>query len=113
MDVSDELARRLLDAAPDATVIADRDGTIVYANARVKEVLGYEPEKLVGAPVEALLLKRYRDIHPKHRTDFSTSPNPRSMGAGLELYARHKDGHEFPVEISLGGELQNGGSLWP
>jgi PAS domain S-box-containing protein len=101
VDVSDKLAKRLLDAAPDPTVIVDRDGTITYANTRVGEVFGYESSELVGNSVECLLPERYRATHPEHRDDFFANPIPRPMGASLELFALHKDGREIPVEISL------------
>ena len=111
MVISNELTNRLLDAAPDATVMVDDHGTIVYANSRVKEVLGYAREELVGGPLEALLPERYRAMHPQHQATFAASPNPRPMGAGLELYALHKDGHEFPVEISLSPVTTEAGLL--
>jgi PAS domain S-box-containing protein len=60
MDVTNELAKQLLDAAPDPTVIVDQDGTVVFANARVAEVLGYTNEELIGEPVEILLPERAR-----------------------------------------------------
>lgn len=101
MDVSNELAKRLLDAAPDPTVIVDRGGHIVYVNARMQEVFGYTHDDLLDRPVEAMLPERFRVLHPQHRDNFFASANPRSMGAGLELFAMHKDGHEVPVQISL------------
>jgi protein-histidine pros-kinase len=60
MDITDELATQLLNAAPDPTVIVDQQGTIVYANARVTEVLGYSHQELVGEMVEVLLPERVR-----------------------------------------------------
>jgi PAS domain S-box-containing protein len=101
MDLSGELAIGLLNAAPDATVIVDVGGTIVFANAQLQEVFGYDPAALVGEPIETLLPERFRSGHVRHRNGFFDSPKPRPMGVGLALYGLRKDGTEFPVEISL------------
>jgi PAS domain S-box-containing protein len=111
MNLSDELAMQLLDAAPDPTVIVDQQGTIVFANARVAEVLGYTNEELNGKAVEVLLPERARAAHPGHRTGFFASPNARPMGDALELYALCKDGTEIPVEISLSPVVTSDGIL--
>lgn len=101
MDLTGELATNLLNAAPDPTVIVDTRGVIVFANALVEETFGYEPAELIEQPVETLLPKRFRAVHAKHRSRFFENPRSRPMGAGFELYGLHRDGHEFPVEISL------------
>ena len=101
MDLSGELARTLLDLAPDATVVVDADGTIVFANAQIEQTFGYQAGEIVGLSIETLLPERFRAAHPRHRERFASQPKPRPMGAGLSLYGRHKSGHEFPVEISL------------
>ena len=101
MDLSGELARTLLDLAPDPTVIVDAEGTIVFVNAQVEHAFGYESAELVGATVEALLPERFRDAHRGHRDRFASRAKPRPMGAGGTLYGRHKTGQEFPIEISL------------
>jgi PAS domain S-box-containing protein len=92
---------RLLEAAPDAMVIADHDGRIVLVNAQAEKLFGYARAELIGAPVETLIPQRYGERHAQHRARFSVSPRFRAMGAGLELYGRRKDGGEFQVEISL------------
>jgi two-component system CheB/CheR fusion protein len=99
--IGDKLARQLLDTAPDPTVIVDATGTIVYANDRVTGVLSYEPDELVGSPVEVLLPERYRQHHVARRDQFFANPVPRPMGAALDLFALRKDGSEIPVTISL------------
>jgi PAS domain S-box-containing protein len=101
MHLSGELARTILDLAPDPTVIVDSDGTIVFANAQVEHAFGYGPAELMGVRVENLLPERFRDGHSGHRARFGSHAKPRPMGAGGTLYGRHKAGHEFPVEISL------------
>jgi PAS domain S-box-containing protein len=94
--------KAVIDAVPDATVVADRLGRIVLVNAQTAALFGYEPEELVGAPVEMLIPERYRGAHPGHRNRYHQDPRPRPMGAGgVELFGLRKDGSEFPAEISL------------
>lgn len=102
MVVSNELAKRLLEAAPDPTIIVDDQGKIVYANFQLEAAFGYLADELIGRPVEVLLPERYRAAHAGYRGDFLSHPVPRPMGSGIELYLLHKDGREIPVSVSLG-----------
>ncbi len=91
----------LLEGAPDAMVVVGPDGLIRLVNAQTERLFGYRRDELVGRPVDDLVPERHRDAHPRHRDGYLADPRPRPMGAGLDLFARRKDGSEFAAEISL------------
>jgi PAS domain S-box-containing protein len=93
--------RDLVEAAPDAMVIANEDGLIVLLNDQAARLFDCDRGDLVGSTVETLVPDRFRAVHPRHRAGYAAEPRTRPMGQGLDLWARRRDGTEFPAEISL------------
>jgi PAS domain S-box-containing protein len=91
----------LLEAAPDAIFEVDGSGRIVLANQEAERMFQRSAEELRGLYIEELLPERYRGKHVSDRTHYSAHPVRRPMGAGLDLFALRKDGHEFAVDINL------------
>jgi PAS domain S-box-containing protein len=91
----------LLEAAPDAVLLARRDGSIVFANRQAEKLFGYTRQELTGLMVETLVPKRFRGQHSFRRESYFAQPNVRPMGKAYELFGLHKDGREVPVDIAL------------
>ena len=108
---ADEKFLTLLESTLDAMVIIGSDGRIVLMNTQTETLFGYGRNELLGQPVEILVPDRLRGTHPQHRAHYFSSPKRRSMGSGLELYGRRRDGTEFPVEISLSPLATEAGTL--
>ena len=105
----EEKFRALLETAPDAMVIVNKEGAVQLVNTQTENLFGYKRGEMLGQKVEILIPQRFSDVHTKHRDRFFTTPTTRSMGLGLELYGKKKDGSEFPVEVSLSQLLSDDG----
>lgn len=108
-EASDLRFRATIEYAPMAMVMIDRDGTIVLVNSETERLFQYDRAELLGKPIETLVPERFRDAHVPARAEFLAEPKARRMGSGRDLYARRKDGGEFPVEIGLNPLLTDEG----
>jgi PAS domain S-box-containing protein len=100
-DSSGALFRRLLETSPDAVIVADEGGRILFANQQTERLFEYSADELLGQPVDMLVPQRLRREHASHRERYAGAPRLRPMGSGLALFGQRRSGVEFPVEISL------------
>jgi PAS domain S-box-containing protein len=96
-----DAGRAFADALPDGILIADAEGRIVFANAQLAALSGYDPEELEGMAVETLVPERHRRAHREHRAAFAAEARTRPMGSGLEIVLCRRDGSQLPVDIAL------------
>jgi two-component system sensor histidine kinase DevS len=108
--LSDEVLRRTLDAAPDGIVVVDPAGAILFVNPMTEQLFEYEHDELIGMSVDLLLPDGVRGLHAGRRAEYGEHPRTRSMGTGLDLRGLRRSGTEFPLEISL-SPLRTGDGL--
>jgi PAS domain S-box-containing protein len=93
--------RDVVEAAPDAMIIADRNQRIVLVNAEAERLFRYGRPELLGQPLTRLMPHRFHDFHGARVADFDGAQGPRRMGDGADLFGLRRDGTEFPVETNL------------
>jgi len=103
--------RTLLESLAEGVVIIDSTGTIVLINHKTEELFGFNKQEILGRHLSTLIPDRFLKVHNDQVTDYFEKPRIRPMGIGRELNARHKQGHEFPVEISLSHLETDGGKF--
>jgi len=93
--------RGLMESAPDAMVILDDEGSIVFVNVRAEELFGYSRPEMVGQDVALLLPREFRERVLARHMDFAADSRAPDLRAGVDLVARRADGSEFLAEISF------------
>src|SRR6266436_6082306 len=98
---STETCRQLLEAAADAIAVFNATGTIVFVNKQAKAMFGYKQGELRGQKIERLVPSRLQEMHRSPRRTLLNLPGAQFIAKRVGLVALRKDGHEFPVEVSL------------
>ena len=93
--------QELLDSSPDAMIFVNTQNEIVLVNAQFEKMFGYSQEEILGKKLDILLQDKYKKKHSKMVQKFFENPNVRSMGSHLGIYAKKKDGNDFPADVRL------------
>lgn len=90
-------------------MIAGSDGTIHEADAVCSRMLGYADDELVGQPLTTIIPDRLRADHEKGFGRWAETAELRLGGQALSLVARHRDGRDVPVTVTLHHIERSGG----
>jgi PAS domain S-box-containing protein len=100
--------KALFDHATEGIILTDDKGKIVLLNPAAFKLFNYEANDLPGQSIDVLIPQRFHSTHAHDREGFYHHPSNRTMGRNRDLFARKKDGIEFPVEVSLGYYREQG-----
>jgi PAS domain S-box-containing protein len=93
----------LADSVSDAIIAAGPDSRIFYWNRAAERMFGWSRAEIGGELLTSLMPERYRAAHLAGIARLQETRRPQLIGSGpVELDGLHRDGHEFPIELTLG-----------
>jgi PAS domain S-box-containing protein len=101
LGVSEERAKAIVAMALDAVVAIDRNGLITEWNAYAETIFGRVRSEAVGHSLEIIIPERYREDHRRGLQRFLATGKAVVLNKRIELAGLHRDGHEFPIELSI------------
>jgi PAS domain S-box-containing protein len=109
---SEHRYRLVSETAQDAIFTIGEDSIITFCNPAVERLFGYKPEELVGRNLDVIIPERLREAHRRGIARYLSTRKRNIPWTGVELPAVHKDGHEFPCELSFGEYHRDGTTLF-
>lgn len=90
-----------------AVVTIDEANVVRYANDVVEELFGYTADELAGESLDLVVPDRFERTHNEAVARYLREGTRHLDWEWVELPARHRDGHEFPVGISFGEYVED------
>ena len=109
---SEERYRVVSETAQDAIFTIDEESRILFTNPAAERLFGFTREEMIGQRLEMIIPERFRESHRRGIERFLKTRQRRIPWTGVELPALHRDGHEFPAEISFGEWTENGRTIF-
>ena len=100
--LSEQRLRLILKMAISAVIEATADGVVTDWNDSAEQIFGWTREEMLGRSIaETIVPPRYREAHTRGIRHFAQTGEGPVLGQTLEIFGLHKDGREFPLELSI------------
>ncbi|MDK2877573.1 MAG: hypothetical protein PWR06_289 [Thermoanaerobacteraceae bacterium] len=98
-----EILSTIMESARDAIIMIDDKGNVTFWNPAAERLFGYSREEVMGKELHRLMIQdeRLYEVYKEAFKRFQLSGKRSAVGKTIELKAKHKDGHEINVELSL------------
>lgn len=102
--------RKIIDSSLDAVITINEEGLVTEWGRQTEQIFGHSREEALGKSLgEMIVPERYRAAHARGMKHFLNTGEGPVLNKLLELVGLHKDGHEFPIEISITAIQSDGG----
>jgi PAS domain S-box-containing protein len=99
---SEERMRLTMAQALDAVITSDTEGRITSWNPNAELLFGWTPEEAIGQRLsETIVPPSHREAHERGIARFLATGEGPVMNRRIELTALHRNGTEFPVELTI------------
>ncbi|TDP48288.1 PAS domain S-box protein [Zavarzinia compransoris] len=109
---SEAKMRAVIETAVDGLIIIDADGNVQIYNPACERLFGYAPGEVAGRNVRMLMPAPYRQEHDSYITNYQRTGVRKIIGIGREVVGQRKDGSTFPMELSVGEAITDGGRVY-
>jgi len=104
--------RSIVETLPDAMIVFDSQGRIRRFTAAAERLFGYRAEAILGEHYDRLAPDSARELLGQHLGEYKAARTCGISGTQFEIIARHHDGNQFPVELSIGAATIGGEQLF-
>jgi len=95
-------SRGIIESAKDAFVSMDTSGVITEWNPEAERMFGFSKDEALGRKIsETIIPEEYRKMHESGLDQYLATGVSRVLDKTVEIYALHKNGNVFPVELSI------------
>ena len=108
---SEERFRSVTQSANDAIITTNSNGLVLGWNRGAEKIFGYTEAEITGQKLTLIIPQKYEKLHQLGLQRVSTDGEHRVIGKTVELYGLHKNGDEFPIELSL-AEWENASGMF-
>jgi PAS domain S-box-containing protein len=110
-ELSPSLFQRIVEEMPEAVIVSDRAGAIVYWNRAAEMMFGHSAGEAIGQSLDLIIPERFRARHwAGYRTVMSTGVT-RYGHELLAVPAVRKDGRRISLEFSIALVRDDAGAL--
>ncbi|MEP6704416.1 MAG: PAS domain S-box protein, partial [Acidobacteriota bacterium] len=105
---SEEQYRLVAETASDAIITIDDKSTILFVNRAASRIFGHEQDQMVGKSLTMLMPEYLRNLHRTGQQRYLKTGKKHLQWDHVEVPGLHKEGHEFPIELSFGEYKESG-----
>jgi len=98
---NESMTKAVMGSAADGIITINETGLITSFNSAAEKIFGWSVVEAVGKNVSMLMPEGDAQQHDGYLLRYMMSKEPRVIGISRELFGKHKNGNEFPMDLAV------------